>query len=147
MALAVREARAAAERGEVPVGAVVAVDGSPVPVPSNRVRETTDPTAHAGRIARGEAGARAFGRLDGATLFSTVEPCAMCAGAALLARVARVVYLLEEPKFGGCVSLFRILDEERANHRVAVERMADVWGYERLLKDFFEALRRGKRRA
>ena len=105
MRAALAEAEAAGRAGEVPVGAVVTRDGEVVAVGRNRVLETGDPTAHAEVVAL-RAAARATGnyRLVGADLYVTVEPCLMCAGAALHARVRRLVYGAAEPKFGGVES-------------------------------------------
>lgn len=112
-------AREAAKIGEVPVGAVVAI-GDRVVSQAYNLRETIhDPTAHAERVALTLAG-RALGRwrLDDCTLYVTLEPCIMCAGAIVHARIARLVYGALDPKAGACRSLYRLVDDRRLNHRV-----------------------------
>ncbi|WP_220369797.1 tRNA adenosine(34) deaminase TadA [Paludisphaera rhizosphaerae] len=112
-------AREAAAMGEVPVGAVVAI-GDRVVSQAYNLRETIhDPTAHAERVALTLAG-RALGRwrLDDCTLYVTLEPCVMCAGAIVHARIARLVYGAVDPKAGACRSLYRLVDDRRLNHRV-----------------------------
>lgn len=142
MALALEEARQAAAAGEVPVGAVVIRDGQVLGRGHNAPIAHSDPTAHAEVLALREAARRAGNyRLVGATLYSTVEPCAMCCGAALHARLARVVYGAADPKAGAARSLYRLLDDARLNHTVAVS--AGVTGEEcaALLRQFFQARR------
>ena len=119
MAIALDEARRGLEAGEVPVGAVVVVGGEIVARAHNAPIALADPTAHAEILALREA-ARTRGnyRLTGATLYATVEPCPMCCGAILHARVARVVYGAADPKAGAVESLYRLLDDARLNHRV-----------------------------
>jgi tRNA(adenine34) deaminase len=139
---ALAEARAGAERGEVPVGAVVVHEGRIIARAHNRTLADCDPTAHAEMVALREA-ARVIGnhRLLGATVFVTVEPCAMCAGALIQARVARLVYGCSEPKGGAVRSSLGVLENPAANHRVEVvsgvleEECAGV------LREFFEARR------
>ena len=119
MGRALELAREAARLGEVPVGAVVALDGRVVSGAFN-LRETIhDPTAHAERLALTLAG-RSLGRwrLDDCTLYVTLEPCVMCAGAIVHARVGRLVYGAADPKAGACRSLYRLVDDRRLNHRV-----------------------------
>lgn len=121
MALALALAREAAALGEVPVGAVIVREGKVLAQAFN-LRETLhDATAHAERVAITLAG-RALGRwrLDGCTLYVTLEPCAMCAGAIVLSRLDRVVYGAADPKAGACRSLYRILSDRRLNHRPEV---------------------------
>ena len=142
MALALAEARRAAIEGEVPVGAVVVVDGVVIGRGGNRPIAATDPTAHAEVVALREAARAAKNyRLPGATLYVTIEPCAMCCGALLQARVARLVYGADDPKAGAVRSLHRLLDDRRLNH--AVEVMAGVGADEAtaLLREFFQARR------
>ncbi len=138
-----REARAA---GEVPVGAVcVAADGRLLGKGENQTERTGDPTAHAEILAIGAAaGAVDGGRLEGASLYVTLEPCAMCAGAIVLARIARLVYGAPDPKAGGCGSVFDIPTDRRLNHQAVVVGgcLADESGF--LLKSFFESLRRDR---
>ena len=118
---AVGEARLAGGRGEVPVGAVVVLDGAVVGRGGNQPIRAADPTAHAEIVALRDA-ARAAGnyRLTGAALYVTVEPCLMCAGALVHARVARVVFGAAEPRAGAVRSVMRVLDYPALNHRVEV---------------------------
>jgi len=118
---ALREARKAEGRGEVPVGAVLVRGGECVARGGNRTIEECDPTAHAEIVALREA-ARAAGnhRLEGVTLYVTVEPCAMCAGAIVQARVDRVVYGADDPKGGAFRSCFEVLGSVKVNYRVEV---------------------------
>ena len=142
MGLALEEARRAEAAGEVPVGAVVALGGRIIGRGHNRVIAESDPTAHAEIVAlRDAAQARGNYRLAGADLFTTVEPCPMCCGAALHARVARVVYGAADPKAGAARSLYRLLDDPRLNHQAAV--VAGVRSTEcgALLSEFFQKKR------
>ena len=141
---AVAAAREAAGRGEVPVGAVVvAQDGvSVLAVASNRTRTDCDPTAHAEVVALREAARRAGNyRLTGATLYSTIEPCAMCAGALVQARVARLVYGARDERAGAVESVFRVCDSGSLNHRM--ELTAGVLEEEcrALMREFFRQRR------
>jgi len=114
-------ARGAAERGEVPVGAVVVLGDRILSEASNLREATADPTAHAERLAITEAGhALKTWRLEGCTLYVTLEPCPMCAGAIVQARISRVVYGAADPKAGACRTLYRIADDPRFNHRAAI---------------------------
>ena len=119
MGLALEQARAAAEVGEVPVGAVVVVDGEVVASAHNRRELDADPTAHAEILALRAAG-EALGtwRLEGATLVVTLEPCAMCAGAAVSSRLGRLVYGATDPKAGAVGSLYNLASDPRLNHEV-----------------------------
>jgi tRNA(adenine34) deaminase len=142
MQAALAEARVGLEAGEVPVGAVVVVDDVIVGQAHNAPIALVDPTAHAEVLALREA-ARKVGnyRLPGATLYVTLEPCAMCCGAAIQARLARVVYGAPDPKAGAVESRHRLLADESLNHRV--EALGGVLGVEcgALLKEFFESRR------
>jgi len=142
MRAALDEARAAATLGEVPVGAVVVSGGAIIGRGGNRRERAADPTAHAEILAIREA-ARAVGgwRLVDASLYVTQEPCPMCAGAIVNARVARLIYGCDNPKAGAVRTLYRLLEDPRLNHRVAVESglLAEECG--RLLTSFFEELR------
>lgn len=148
IAIAVREARAAVEHGDIPIGAVVlGPDGQLAGRGHNARERDADPTAHAEMIALREAAARAGEwRLTGHTLVVTVEPCTMCAGAAVLARVDRIVFGALEPKTGAIVSLWDVVRDPRLNHRPEVlgpwdlpaETAAECAG---LLRDFFDARR------
>ena len=142
MDLALDEARAALAAGEVPVGAVVVLDGRVIGRGHNQPLGLKDPTAHAEVLAL-RAAAQVMGnyRLGGADLYATVEPCAMCCGAAVLARVARVVYGAPDPKAGAARTLYRLLEDARLNHQAAVR--GEVRGEESaaLLREFFQAKR------
>jgi tRNA(adenine34) deaminase len=142
MYAALHEARAASERGEVPVGAVVVIDGCVVGRAGNRTIADCDPTAHAEIVALREAAA-AIGnfRLLGATIFVTIEPCAMCAGAMIQARVARLVYGADDPKAGAVRSCLAVLDHSQLNHRVEVTSGILQDDAATLLRDFFAARR------
>jgi tRNA(adenine34) deaminase len=141
-----RTALAAAERatlsGEVPVGAVVVVRGEVIAVAHNQRETKNDPTAHAEIVAlRAASAALNSWRLVDADLFVTMEPCPMCAGAIVNARVRRLVYGCDDPKAGAVRTLFQLLDDQRLNHRVEV--VSGVLGLESaaLLKSFFSRLR------
>jgi tRNA(adenine34) deaminase len=142
MRLAIEQARLAGGAGEVPVGAVLVVDGAVVAHGFNRPITTTDPTAHA-EIVTLRDGARALGnyRLTGATMYVTVEPCLMCVGALVHARVARVVYGASEPKTGALGSTVDALDNPFLNHRFEV--VAGICGDEcrDLVQAFFQQRR------
>ncbi|HEX4077172.1 MAG TPA: tRNA adenosine(34) deaminase TadA [Candidatus Acidoferrales bacterium] len=142
MDAALGEARAAAERGEVPVGAIVVVDGRIVARAGNRTIADCDPTAHAEIIAL-RAAARAAGnyRLLNASLYVTIEPCAMCAGAMIQARVARLIYGADDAKAGAVRSCFEVLAHPQLNHRVEVTAGARANEAAAVLKDFFAARR------
>jgi len=144
MRQAIVEAQAAGALGEVPVGAVIVVDGKIVGRGGNRRESAKDPTAHAEMIAIREAALAVGGwRLVGATLYVTQEPCPMCAGAIVNARVERVVFGCDNPKAGAVKTLYRMLEDERLNHRVKVEQSAETAAEcGALLTAFFEELRR-----
>lgn len=143
MAQALALARDAGTRGEVPVGAVIVQAGKVIAVGANGRETRHDATAHAEIIAIAAAG-RALGawRLSGCTLYVTLEPCLMCAGAVYLARLDRVVYGALDPKAGAMGSLYRVHEDQRLNHRLPVT--AGVAGEEcsALLRAFFQARRR-----
>jgi tRNA(adenine34) deaminase len=142
MQAALEEARQAAERGEVPVGAVVTVDGRIVARAGNRTIGDCDPTAHAEVIALREA-ARIAGnyRLTGAALYVTIEPCAMCAGAMIQARVERLVYGADDAKGGAVRSCFSMLDHPKLNHRVELTAGVMCDEAAAMLRMFFAARR------
>ncbi len=121
MRLALEQARAAATAGEVPVGAVLVMGDRVMARAANRTIADCDPTAHAEMIAL-RAAARELGnyRLGGATLYVTIEPCSMCAGAMVQARIARLMYGCDDPKGGAVRSCFAVLDHPMLNHRVEV---------------------------
>jgi tRNA(adenine34) deaminase len=139
---ALRLARSGADSGEVPVGAVVAIAGETVGRGWNSPVARNDPTAHAEILALREAAARVGNyRLEGATLYSTLEPCVMCAGALVAARVARLVFGARDLRFGGVRSKFQIADSDLLNHRVeVVENVLAVECVE-LLQEFFRSAR------
>ncbi len=139
---ALRLAREGADAGEVPVGAVVAMAGEIVGRGWNSPVARNDPTAHAEILALREAAARIGNyRLEGATLYSTLEPCVMCAGALVTARVGRLVFGARDLRFGGVRSKFQIADSELLNHRVeVVENVLAVECVE-LLQKFFRGAR------
>ena len=144
MRRALVEAEAAAARGEVPVGAVVVgATGEELARAHNRREEDQDPSAHAELVAI-RAAARAAGswRLEGATLYVTLEPCAMCAGAIVLARIPRLVFGALDPKAGFCGSLGDLVRDRRLNHRVEVVSGVLAEESSRLLRGFFGSLRR-----
>jgi len=145
MSMALEEACAAAEAGDVPVGAVVAApDGSVLARAHNRRESSHDPTAHAEVLAlRAAAAALGSWRLEGCTLYVTLEPCAMCAAAAVLARLACVVWGTPDPKAGFAGSLANLLDDPRLNHRVAVRGGLCAEEAVALLEMFFAKLRNG----
>ncbi|HEX4533065.1 MAG TPA: nucleoside deaminase [Rhizomicrobium sp.] len=143
IALALAEAQAAAARGEVPVGAVLqSADGAVLARNGNRILEMHDPTAHAEMLVMREA-ARTLGneRLTGTTLYVSLEPCAMCAGAASLARVARLVFAAEDPKGGAVLHGPRFFDQPTCHHRPAVSRASDANAAGEILREFFRAKR------
>ena len=121
MHLAIEQARAAALRGEVPIGAVVVLEDRILAAAGNRTITDCDPTAHAEIVALRAAALEAGNyRLTGAALYVTIEPCAMCAGALVQARVARLIYGADEPKGGAIRTCMQVLDAPALNHRVAV---------------------------
>ncbi len=138
MDLALAEARQAAEGGEVPIGAVVAIDGKVVATRHNERESTNDPTAHAEILAlRDAAAVQGSSRLDGAVLATTLEPCPMCAGAAVMARVARVVFAAEDPKAGACGTLYNLGADPRLNHNFEVVAGVGRDESAALLREFF----------
>jgi len=139
---ALRLARHGAERGEVPVGAVVVAGGAIAGRGWNCPKERHDPTAHAEILALREAASAAGNyRLAGATLYCTLEPCAMCAGALVAARVERLVFATRDLRFGGVRSKFRIADSGVLNHRVEVAEGVLAAECVELLRGFFEERR------
>jgi len=144
--LHMRTALAAAERatlsGEVPVGAVVVVGGEVIAVAHNQRETQNDPTAHAEIVAlRAAAAALNSWRLVDADLYVTMEPCPMCAGAIVNARVRRLIYGCDDPKAGAVRTLFQLLDDQRLNHRVEVVPGVLAAESSALLKSFFSRLR------
>ena len=139
---AIAEARLAELSGEVPVGAIIVRDGQVLARGRNRVITDSDPTAHAEIVALRAAGL-ALGnyRLEGCDLYTTLEPCAMCAGAILHARIRRLIYAAPDPKSGACGSALEVLNHPLLNHRVEVTRgvLAEESGT--MLSTFFQARR------
>lgn len=142
MAIALEEAEGALEHEDVPVGAVVAVDGEVVARRHNEREKTGDPTAHAEILALRDAATQVGSwRLDGATLAVTLEPCPMCAGAVLSSRVSRVVFGATDPKAGACGSLYNLLSDPRLNHEAVVVPGVRAEASGLLLTRFFAARR------
>ena len=142
MDAALAEARAAALRGEVPVGAVLVKDGAIVAAAGNRVEETSDPTAHAEILAiRQAAAAAGTPRLDGHDLYVTLEPCAMCAQAISLARLRRVYFAAYDPKGGGVEHGAKVFDRATCHHRPEVYGGLRESEAAHMLKEFFQAKR------
>ncbi len=139
---ALKEAKAAAAEGEVPIGAVIVRGGEIIARAHNRTEQAKDPTAHAEILAIREAAARLGGwRLPGCSMYVTVEPCSMCAGAIVWSRIERLYIGAMDPKAGACGSLYNIPCDSRLNHNVEIE--TGLMGEEcsRLMKDFFRKLR------
>ena len=142
MHLAIEQARAAAVREEVPVGAIVVMEERIVSAAGNRTIADCDPTAHAEIIAlRAAASAVGNYRLTGAALYVTIEPCAMCAGALVQARVARLIYGADDAKGGAVRTCMQVLDAGALNHRVAVTSGILADESAALLQSFFAARR------
>jgi tRNA(adenine34) deaminase len=144
MRLALEQADLAVVHGDVPVGAVlVSAEGLVLASEHNRREERADPTAHAELLAIREAArGRAGWRLEGAVMYVTLEPCAMCAGALVNARIARLVFGATDPKAGAIVSLFQIGSDPRLNHRFSVEGGVLAEAGSQRLSSFFSDLRK-----
>ena len=143
MRAALGEAARALEEGEVPIGCVIIHDGVIVGRGHNQVERLQDATAHAEILAIGAASTTLGSwRLSECTLYVTLEPCAMCAGAIVLARIGRVVYGAFDPKAGACGSVLSVLDEPRLNHQPAVTSGVLATEAGGLLTEFFEMKRR-----
>ncbi|HWC15061.1 MAG TPA: tRNA adenosine(34) deaminase TadA [Actinomycetota bacterium] len=139
MRVALAEAERALGHGDVPIGAVVAIDGEVVATACNEREKAADPTAHAEVLAlRRAAAATGTWRLATATLYVTLEPCAMCAGAAVLARIARLVYGPQDPRAGAAYSLYNIVQDPRLNHYVEITTGVLEEESAELLRSFFE---------
>jgi tRNA(adenine34) deaminase len=144
MEAALAEARAAGERGEVPVGAVVVRADRVLAAAGNRTREMADPTAHAEMLAiRAAAGVLGSERLAGCDLWVTLEPCAMCAAAISAARIARLYYGAEDPKSGGVAHGARVFAHPQAHHAPDVYGGIGAEAASALLREFFGTLRDG----
>ncbi len=144
MRQALAAAREARERGEVPIGTCIVSDNQLLAVAGNRTRTDCDPTAHAEIVALREA-ARQLGnyRLNGVDVYSTIEPCAMCAGALIQARVRRLIYGAADERAGGVISRFRICDTDFLNHRIEVRSGVMEQECRALMQEFFKS-RRGR---
>ena len=142
MQAALFESRLATEAGEVPIGAVVVHEGAIIARGQNRVLRDVDPTAHAEIVAL-RAAAKALGnyRLAGCTLFVTLEPCAMCAGAMIHARIDRLVYAAADPKTGACGSVLAVLNHPQLNHKLEVGQGIAADESAELLRNFFRERR------
>ena len=142
MELALEEAKKALTLKEVPIGAVIVCRGEVIGRGHN-LRETTgDPTAHAEMIALRQAAERVGNwRLEATTMYVTIEPCPMCAGALVLARVAELVYGAPDPKAGACGSLLNLVEDERFNHRIKTTVGVKAQECGALMRDFFRGLR------
>jgi tRNA(adenine34) deaminase len=143
MELALAQARVAAAEGEVPVGAVLVRDGSVIAQAHNLIESMPDATAHAEMLVL-QQGARATAswRLEGMTIYVTLEPCPMCAGAMVLARIARLVYATPDPRKGAVDSVYDVLRHPANNHRVEVASGLLADPAARMLRDFFQERRR-----
>lgn len=142
MRMAIAEAKLAEEHGDIPIGAIVVLNDEVLSSRHNERELQNDPTAHAEMLAIRDA-AKALGtsRLDGAILVSTLEPCPMCAGAALLARVSRVIFGAEDPKAGALGSLYQLGSDPRLNHEFVVTPRVLQEECGRLLQKFFQSKR------
>ena len=142
MQAALAEARLAVEAGEVPIGAVMVNDGQVIARGQNRVLRDLDPTAHAEIVAL-RAAALAMGnyRLNGCTLYVTLEPCSMCAGAMIHARLERLVFAAADPKAGAAGSVLAVLNHPQLNHKMAVEQGILADESAELLRSFFRERR------
>ena len=139
---ALREAKKALEQDEVPVGAIVVYKRKVIARAHNQMKMLKDPTAHAEMIALTQAASYLKNeRLTGAIIYVTVEPCAMCAGALILARVKRLVYGADDPKAGACGSVLDIVRNRRLNHRIEVKKGVLAEESRTLLKEFFRKKR------
>ena len=142
MHMAIEQARSAALHGEVPIGALVVLDDKIIGAAGNRTISDCDPTAHAEIVALRAAGA-AIGnhRLEDCDLFATIEPCAMCAGALVHARLKRLVYGADDPKAGAVQSVMQVLNHPRLNHRTEVRGGVLAGRCAELLQTFFKSRR------
>ncbi len=142
MRVAIEAARIAEDNGDVPIGAVIVCENRIIGKAYNQREQLRDPTAHAEIIALTQAAAfLSSWRLNGCTMYVTLEPCPMCAGALVLARMDRLVYGCDDPKTGACKSLYNIVQDERLNHRIEVTSgvLADECSQQ--LQEFFQRRR------
>ena len=143
---ALRAAQRALETGEVPVGAVVVCDGRVIATGWNQNLSENDPTAHAEVVALRDAGAIVGNhRLEDCELFATIEPCAMCAGALIHARIRRLIYGADDPKAGAVQSVMRVLNHPQLNHRMEIKRGVLAGRCAELLQSFFRDRRAEKK--
>ncbi len=142
MRAAVEAARIAEDNGDVPIGAVIVCENRIIGKAYNQREQLEDPTAHAEIIALTQAAAaRQSWRLNGCTMYVTLEPCPMCAGALVLSRMDRLVYGCDDPKSGACGSLYNIVGDERLNHRLEVTAGVLAEECKEQLQNFFERRR------
>ncbi len=142
MSEALREARKAAREDEVPVGCVIVQDRKIIARGHNQVERLNDPTAHAEMIAITSAASYLGSKwLNGASIYVTIEPCSMCAGAFVLARIKRLIYGADDPKTGACGSAVNIINNNKLNHRIKVKKGVLEHESSSLLKDFFKKRR------
>ncbi len=146
MRLALEEAQAAAEAGDIPVGAVAVLAGAVVGRQHNRKEDLADPTAHAELLVLREVASRlGRWRLPDVTLYCTMEPCSMCAGAMVQARIGRLVYAVDDPRAGAAGSVFNIVESPALNHQVQVTRGVLAGEAQAQLAEFFAELRQRRR--
>ena len=142
MNIALREATIAFEESETPIGAVVVHSGKVIGRGHNRNIALGDPTAHAEMIAiTAAAGTLGDWRLEDCDLYCTIEPCVMCAGAAVLARMRRIIYGASEPKFGGCETVYQIPTDTRLNHKIDIVSGVCAARSAELMREFFKKVR------
>jgi len=140
---ALREARKAAEAGEVPVGCIIVHEGVVIARAHNQRETLQDPTAHAEMLALTQAAAvMGNWRLEEASLYVTLEPCAMCAGAMVLSRIKQLFFGANDPKAGACGSLYNLVSDTRLNHTIEVSSGILAEACSRILKEFFKEKRR-----
>ena len=142
---ALKEAAKAGAAGDVPIGCVIVKDDEIIGRGHNRVEADHDPSAHAEMLAiRDAVRASGYERLIGCRMYVTLEPCSMCAGAIVLARIEELIYGAPDPKTGACGSLYDIVEDERLNHRVRVRRGMMEQTCSQLIRDFFADLREAR---
>lgn len=147
MAMAIREAMIAESKEEIPIGAVVVLDGKVIGRGHNQNKTLIDPTAHAEMIAITAACNKIQLRyLESATLYVTIEPCSMCAGAIVLARLPRLVFGARDPKAGACGSVFNLVQDPRLNHQVEVVGGVKDFECAALITEFFESIREKRKK-
>lgn len=145
MVEALEEAKKAADMGEIPIGAIIEKDGQIIGRGHNMTEGAKDPTAHAEMMAIRQAASHLGGwRLEGCNMYVTVEPCSMCAGALVWARIKKLFIGTMDPKGGGCGSIFNIVQEKRLNHYIEIETGIMEEECRQIVKDFFKELRSEK---